>query len=271
LPQTKGISDARGAYYRYSGLLNVMDYNWEPSYQTVKQGKKIRNLKKDIFVSTGIGYLGYYAGPATYLVDVMSLADPLLSKLSCANKHNWVVGHFRRDLPEGYFESLKNDRNLIKNAQIKKLYASIREITRGRLFSIKRIATIIRYNLQLLFGSKDINGYDRDDELLFYYSMLYDTTCVCSGDLPSEFQYVPGDILKDGEVNKRDFAYLKGFFVGLNDTPTDSINLDNCVFYPAIDVNGDCRITASDISYLQKYLRGIVKELKRCPNISFTR
>ena len=81
-----------------------------------------------------------------FIVDPLALSDPLLARLPSQKK--WRIGHFERDLPKGYFESVETSTNLIANPSLREYYDRLNVITRGeQLFSIDRLTTIVQFNL----------------------------------------------------------------------------------------------------------------------------
>lgn len=105
-----------------------------------------RNRTSRIFVADGIGYVGLSYGPGAYVVDFLGLADPLLARLpSYFTKP--VPGHLARMIPEGYIESIKEDKNLIKDKGVYHLYEIIREVTRGDIWDYDRMKKIFLLNI----------------------------------------------------------------------------------------------------------------------------
>ena len=70
--------------------------------------------------------------------------DPLLARLPAGR---WRIGHFERPLPDGYWESLDADRNLIRDPAVHELYDVIRTVTRGPLWSLERWRAILVLNM----------------------------------------------------------------------------------------------------------------------------
>lgn len=99
-----------------------------------------------IFVAGGIGHIGLSYGPGTYVVDFLGLADPLLARLPSYFAKP-VPGHLRRMLPEGYIESIKENKNLIKDKNVHELYEIIRLVTRGDIWSYDRLKKIFLLNI----------------------------------------------------------------------------------------------------------------------------
>lgn len=90
-----------------------------------------------------IGALGFAAARKFHLVDHLALGDPLLARLPVARKSGFRQGHFYRDIPAGYLESLRTGNNVIENEKIRSLYERIRILSRGPLFTRKRWQIIV--------------------------------------------------------------------------------------------------------------------------------
>jgi arabinofuranosyltransferase len=142
-----GIVDEREYYFPSTGLITGSRYQSLPHYPTIRQAKKARMGNKKIYVKPNIGFFGYYAGPQIHIVDTMGLCDPLLAHLPVDETKKWRIGHFERAIPKGYPETLNTGQNCIEDPEISKLYDIITEITRGKIFSLKRFILIIKFNL----------------------------------------------------------------------------------------------------------------------------
>lgn len=92
------------------------------------------------------GILVYYNSDL-YLNDTYCLGDPFLSKLPAIKQETWRVGHLKRAVPNGYCETVMYGRNEIEDVDLAKYYDIICEMTKGPLFSMKRIKTVIDWNL----------------------------------------------------------------------------------------------------------------------------
>lgn len=75
----------------------------------------------------------------------MALVDPLLAQLPTA-EGEWRIGHFQRQLPEGYLESLETGENLIGNPYLKIYYDKLLVVVSGEIFKIDRFVEIWRIN-----------------------------------------------------------------------------------------------------------------------------
>jgi arabinofuranosyltransferase len=100
------------------------------------------------FVHYTIGMIGYYTGPDRHIIDRFALGDPLLARLPAVQP--WRIGHFARELPEGYVESVERDTNVVADPEVRALYDLIREVTRGPIWSWRRWAAIWTLNTMRL-------------------------------------------------------------------------------------------------------------------------
>ena len=78
------------------------------------------------------------------MIDTRALADPLLARLPVSA--GWRIGHFTRELPLGYLESVKRGRNLIQDPALGALHDALVLVTRGELFAAGRFAEIWKLN-----------------------------------------------------------------------------------------------------------------------------
>ena len=141
-----GIADERAFYYQAAGLLKVSPNIKMPNHNWRLKGEHARKNYK-VVVAYNIGFFGYYAGPSVYILDRNALSDPLLPRLPLKTNDNWRIGHFEREIPEGYLDTLLTGKNCIKNRDLAVYYDKLYHITRGNLFEGKRITQIIKMNL----------------------------------------------------------------------------------------------------------------------------
>jgi arabinofuranosyltransferase len=94
-----------------------------------------------------LGFTGIEKGPGAHLIDTCALADPLLARLPAERTRQWRIGHFLRQLPTDYEDSVKEDANLLADSGTRTYYESIRMITRGPLNSVDRLREVVRMNL----------------------------------------------------------------------------------------------------------------------------
>ena len=141
-----GIADQRAAWFQQDGLLNQQADSLTPNNVWAKQGLELRESGSSVVRMAGIGHQGFFAGPDVYIVDNHALTDPFLYKLPTISPLSWRVGHYTRDIPEGYLESLEAGENMIVDSSLSKLYDAVLLITKGDLFELKRFKAIWKMN-----------------------------------------------------------------------------------------------------------------------------
>ena len=143
-----GINDERAYYYPISGLMNYRPGKQIPfaSEGWVEHGYALRESGKSVVDEKNVGFIGYFAGPAVHIVDRYALADPLLARLPAVSVEKWRIGHFERDVPAGYIQTLRTGVNQIRDPNLAKFYDALSLITRGPLFSRARLIAIWKMN-----------------------------------------------------------------------------------------------------------------------------
>ena len=146
-----GVADERGYYFNKTSLFRYcLDKGKEAYFPLIRLSSEGYEFKKHpvkICVNINIGLFGYWAGTEKIIIDPLALSDPLLARMP-AWKRKWRIGHFSRENPIGYIESVRTNRELIKNKNINEFYKKIKIITQDKnLFSVERIKTILLMNL----------------------------------------------------------------------------------------------------------------------------
>ena len=143
-----GINDERAFYYQTTGLPVVLANggNLSDAEGWVQHGLALRNSGKSVAQEGNIGFMGYYAGPGVYLLDTYGLSDPLLARLPVSDPAHWRVGHYERNIPPGYLETLKSGTIQIKDPGLAAFYQQLSLITRGPLWSSARLRAIWEMN-----------------------------------------------------------------------------------------------------------------------------
>jgi arabinofuranosyltransferase len=141
-----GIYDLRSYYFQTSGLIYARNNYQEPYHEWVFRGLMFRNSKKNYLVEGTIGYTGYFAGPRLFIIDPNALADPLLARLRPIKNEHWVPGHFAREVPNGYMETLRSGKNMFENHSLGEYYMKLWLIIREPVFSPARLETIWKMN-----------------------------------------------------------------------------------------------------------------------------
>jgi len=98
---------------------------------------------ENVYIAEALGEPGYKKGPNTYVIDYYALSDHLLARLPVSE---WEIGHFRRDLPEGYLETLQTGENQIADPDLALYYEKLQFVVASPLNDPSRLAEIWKFN-----------------------------------------------------------------------------------------------------------------------------
>ena len=149
----RGIGDERAFYYPYTGLLNAISTQQDtlyPIHGWADWGRRLNEFAASDMPAVVrwpfVGFIGFYAGPQCHLVDIFGLGDPLLARLPARRDEPWRIGHFKRLLPAGYFETYLYGPNLIADPDLARYHDKLNLIIRGDLFTTERWSEIWKMN-----------------------------------------------------------------------------------------------------------------------------
>jgi arabinofuranosyltransferase len=135
-----GVTDDRGGYYRFYGLLPANRLNRLPAAGAIAGAPDPQSV-----VQGAIGYQGFIASPYTHLVDPLALGDPLLARLPAIYNPDWRMGHFDRHLPQGYLGTLRTGQNQLVDRGLAEYYDRLRQVVAGPLWAPERWTEIWRF------------------------------------------------------------------------------------------------------------------------------
>lgn len=179
-----GITDERAMAWRMSGwiadveekTIHKVEADARAAWKAHREGRGEPRLEKGV----AIGFLGYRRGPDVHVLDQLALSDPLLARLP-AMELSWKrPGHFPRMIPWGYDNHLQGEPGGLHDRELHAYNAALQEITRGDLWSMRRLKTIFRFN----FGA---------------YREHVDKDRYRSGTIPIDASYLSRRILREGE------------------------------------------------------------------------
>jgi len=154
-----GVLDDKRLYYQATNLpLNLYLRPLEQS-QRVQEGIQYREAGESPVVNPGIGMRGYYAGPKVHIVDTLALSDALLARLPSLNNSAWRIGHMWRYIPDGYLDTIRTGRNVIKDPGVAEYYDHLSTVIKGPLWTVERWREIIAINRGDYDGLIDSNFY----------------------------------------------------------------------------------------------------------------
>lgn len=139
------IANERGIYF--PGTNPFVLKGGDVNHPWAELGRKYKNDGTTFSAEGSIGFVGYYAGPEVYIIDVNALTDPLLARLPMMDMDSWRIGHFTRDYPAGYVDTIKSGRNRIADPSLAEYFDKMKIITSGQLLSAERLTTILQMNI----------------------------------------------------------------------------------------------------------------------------
>jgi arabinofuranosyltransferase len=140
-----GIADERAFYFQQTGWISASGARRAPDVgPLLERLAQRKEIDRQAFGYGNVGLVGYYTGSDRQIVDGMALCDPLLARLPAIRV--WRVGHYQRDLPAGYLESVIAGNNQVEDPAIASLYEVIREVTRGPLWTSRRWSAVVALN-----------------------------------------------------------------------------------------------------------------------------
>jgi len=145
-----GIADERGFYFEHLSLFKYIlrdkDNNTVPDLPRAAKGNEFKGSAEKIIVKVAVGLFGYYSGTEKIIIDPFAITDPLLARMPVSR---WSrIGHFRREIPPGYINSVSDGTEVIEDPMLNEFYNKVRIITQDNdLFTLQRIKTIILFNL----------------------------------------------------------------------------------------------------------------------------
>ncbi len=160
----RGIGDERKDFWRASSL-RACRLLWKvdepcPQHRWITAGLAFRDSPRRVRIMGNIGMFGYYAGTDKIVLDHLALADPLLARLTASPQPFIQPGHFRRRLPQGYFESVVNGSNMIVNENLRRYFEKLKIVTQGELWSWERLRAILELNGGLY--DQELQRYEAD-------------------------------------------------------------------------------------------------------------
>ena len=153
-----GVADERSYFKELQLMLFKRTQPLPASHPWVIDGLRVRDEQAKSVVFDNVGLFGFYAGPHVHVIDRHALAEPLLARLPALSNPGWRVGHYARLLPDGYLETtILNMRPAgptatpgacaMKDQELCKYYAALREVVAGELWSLHRFQTIFLLNI----------------------------------------------------------------------------------------------------------------------------
>ncbi len=141
----RGIADEREFYFQQTGLLRADGKHGVDDHPKAVEGRGARGVGRSVQLGGAVGFLGYYSGPDAHILDGYGLSDPLLARLP-ERGIKWKIGHFVREVPAGYLQTLARGENVIEDKRIAEFYDAMRVVTRGPIFDRERARVVWKMN-----------------------------------------------------------------------------------------------------------------------------
>jgi hypothetical protein len=115
----------------------------------VREGLSFSQAPQKVTVQGSIGFFGLWAGPHKHLIDRNALSDPLLARLPVSPRlyFEFYAGHYFRDIPDGYPQTIESGTNQIVDPMLHAYYDRLNDVLRGPLFSIQRLRSMWYLNV----------------------------------------------------------------------------------------------------------------------------
>ena len=145
-----GIADEKIYYASTNDLRNLSWTNGPSKHIWSIRGMEARERANRstggiVAIASNIGMLGYYGGPRVGLIDGLGHTDAFLARLPVTGA--WRIGHFQREIPEGYFESVRSGSVVAGfDPALEGFYRNLRFVTSGPVFSWDRIKAAVELN-----------------------------------------------------------------------------------------------------------------------------
>jgi arabinofuranosyltransferase len=139
-----GIVDEKAWYFESSSFLRDTPDLTMPTHSDVSMAL---TENKPLVTRGTIGFYGFFSDPEKHILDYYGLADPLMARLPYYYDVGWRIGHFPREIPEGYEATVLSGINLISDNNLSEYYNRLELIVRGDLLDGNRLLTIIKMNL----------------------------------------------------------------------------------------------------------------------------
>jgi arabinofuranosyltransferase len=145
-----GIADERGCYFDdlslYKYVLRDREKEIFPDQPWALDGLEFKESDDNIIIKENVGFFGYYSGTEKIIIDSSAITDPFLARLPVTGW--WRIGHFRREVPDGYITSIADSTEVIDNPNLNEFYKKVKILTQDNdLFSPQRLKTIFIFNL----------------------------------------------------------------------------------------------------------------------------
>lgn len=140
------LSDERARFYPTTGLLRPVRTQREVEHPWALQGMQWRpwfeKARRRPVLLGPVGMIAFYAGPNAHVVDLFALCDPLLARMPMRDSSKLVIGHYRREIPDGYLDTLFGRDNRLMDPDLARYWDRLSLVIAGELWSLDRLKAI---------------------------------------------------------------------------------------------------------------------------------
>ncbi|HVV51453.1 MAG TPA: hypothetical protein VHO06_17415 [Polyangia bacterium] len=142
-----GVVDERECYVEQTGLVaNIREEKWRTHGYLRDFEEHVGRSPEHVVVHDLVGLASYANSAEKHVVERFALTEPLLARIRIAPGPGWRIGHFFREIPAGYLETLRSGQNTIADPCLHALYDELSPVIHGPLWKWSRLAHIVRLN-----------------------------------------------------------------------------------------------------------------------------
>jgi arabinofuranosyltransferase len=144
-----GVGDERGIFFEYTSLwlyLNRDPSKAFPDHPWTHEGIALASRGQRVYRRANVGILGYWIGTDKIVIDRLGLTDPFLARLPISG--GWRIGHFPRQIPVGYLDSVRTGTNAIEDPRLRQLYEQLKLVTQSDLLAAGRFSAMLQIGSQ---------------------------------------------------------------------------------------------------------------------------
>jgi arabinofuranosyltransferase len=232
LVDDNGICDERGFYFAFTGLLHQQSARKYEKHPDALRGKLAKDVHQKVNINGAVGLLGYFAGPTVFVLDYHGLGDPVLARLPVvkedkefvgwytqlkkkAPEHNWRIGHFRRNIPDGYIPTLLTGQNHFQDSAVSRGWNLMHPILTQPLWNAARWKALS--TIWLNAAGKVFSDFERTDwkPASMNEILRFDSTCVTSRYNRALQYYLAGNA-DSAAIDLQIIARMSPFYVSIN-------------------------------------------------------
>jgi arabinofuranosyltransferase len=141
-----GVVDERACYESDTSLLRNLRRSVYRRHGYYTRGLDLAAGTDSVVAESVVGMTSFAAGPAVTFLDLFGIDDAFLARIPYRPEPDWRIGHFVRQVPAGYVESVRTGQNQIEDRCLHDYYDLLRPVISGPLFTVGRWKAIVGLN-----------------------------------------------------------------------------------------------------------------------------